>query len=226
MRDIQSAATSELAKGSARKATNDPQKATYGAMRNRKKVVRRGRDRVLLANQLHPVGDGLQPAKFATDARRPEPVLNAARDFAFSQMKKSADTATNVTNMTAATRATIVTASRCDKPSDSSACNTGVSSSIPRFSASGRYCSMAVSHSRQGNDGADPIVLLGNGGPICGGVHGAGPILRDPATASTFRLRPPSIRCATRSSCGWRSLCSGCRSRSARSRSVFRRRAN
>ena len=42
-----------------------------------------GGDEVFLDEQLHAVGDGLQPAELAADAGRAEAVLDAAGDLAF-----------------------------------------------------------------------------------------------------------------------------------------------
>ena len=42
-----------------------------------------GGDQVFLDEQLHAVGDGLQPAELAADAGRAEPILDAAGDLAF-----------------------------------------------------------------------------------------------------------------------------------------------
>ena len=46
-------------------------------------LVGAGGDEVFLDEQLHAVGEGLQPAELAADARGAEAVLNAAGDLAF-----------------------------------------------------------------------------------------------------------------------------------------------
>ena len=75
--------TRPLPNGSARKPTNEPQKAMYGAERKRKWSASAGDD-VFLGDELDAVGEGLQPAELAADAGGAEPVLNAAGDLALA----------------------------------------------------------------------------------------------------------------------------------------------
>ena len=79
---FRSLADQPLPNGRARKARNEPQKAMYGPRRNSIWSASAG-DEVFLDQQLDAVGDGLQPAELAADARGTEAVLDAAGDLAF-----------------------------------------------------------------------------------------------------------------------------------------------
>ena len=75
-------ATTPLPNGSARKASERAAEGDVGPEAE-EELVGVGGDEVFLDEQLDAVGEGLQPAELAADARRAEAVLNAAGDLAF-----------------------------------------------------------------------------------------------------------------------------------------------